>query len=794
MRSSFFSLSLFAVTAVVGQTYSNISTSTSYWLEQIQHQGVVAFSAEAGSYNSSSYQVFRNVKDFGAKGDGITDDTVAINRAMSYGDRCAPGSCNSSTTSPAIVYFPAGTYIISKSIIDYYFTQVIGNPNDLPILKAAANFSGDGLIDGDPYGSSGNLDFGSTNVFYRQIRNMIFDLQSVPFNKSTTGVHWPTAQATSLQNCAFWMTDVPGTQQQGIFIESGSGGYMGDLVFYGGIKGAAFGNQQFTVRNLTFYNAVTAINQLWDWGWTYIGVSVINCTTGLNMTAGGAGDQAVGSVTFIDSTFTNTGVAFATAHNSTSIPASAGSLILDNVHFSNVPVAVQGPQGTVLPGGNMTVTGWGQGHSYTANATTNFQKPITAFSRPQSLTTNGDIYTRSKPQYEAVPLTKFISIRSQGAKGDGQTDDTVVINTVLKTAASLGQIVFFDAGTYKVTSTIYIPPGSKIVGESYSVIMGSGAFFSSITAPQPIISVGLAGETGIVEWSDMVVSTQGATAGAILIEWNLASPEATPSGMWDVHARIGGFAGSELQLADCPITPSSSSNTTTVAPYSNTTSTSVNTNCIAAFLTMHITPSASGLYLENNWFWTADHDIEDPSLTQITIYTGRGILCESTAGNIWLVGTAVEHHSLYQYQFVNTKNIFAGQVQTETAYYQPAPDALTPFTALQAWNDPVFTECTGGKCAEGWGVRVVESRDIGFYGVGLYSFFDNYSTACSAVNSTSACQSRIFSIEGNSTKDINIYNLNTIGSTNMITRNGVDLVQAKDNVNVFPDTIAYFSL
>lgn len=33
--------------------------------------------------------------------------------------------------------------------------------------------------------------------------------------------------------------------------------------------GGNWGNQQFTMRNLTFNNVVTAINQIWDWGWTY---------------------------------------------------------------------------------------------------------------------------------------------------------------------------------------------------------------------------------------------------------------------------------------------------------------------------------------------------------------------------------------------------------------------------------------------------------------------------------------------------------------------------------------------
>lgn len=141
-------------------TTGTSSGKCSYWLEDIKHQGIAAFNPDA-----SSYQVFRNVKDFGAKGDGKTDDTAAINRAISSGGRCAPGACNSTTTTPAVVYFPKGTYMISSSIIDYYYTQIIGNPNCLPTIKAFRNFTlpqgGTGfLIDGDQYGSNGELSFG----------------------------------------------------------------------------------------------------------------------------------------------------------------------------------------------------------------------------------------------------------------------------------------------------------------------------------------------------------------------------------------------------------------------------------------------------------------------------------------------------------------------------------------------------------------------------------------------------------------------------------------------------------
>lgn len=88
-------------------------------MEDIKHQGIATFNP-----NPNNYTVFRNVKSFGAKGDGVTDDTAAIQRAISEGNRCAPNSCSSSTTTPAVVYFPGGTYLISTTIYDYYNTQV----------------------------------------------------------------------------------------------------------------------------------------------------------------------------------------------------------------------------------------------------------------------------------------------------------------------------------------------------------------------------------------------------------------------------------------------------------------------------------------------------------------------------------------------------------------------------------------------------------------------------------------------------------------------------------------------
>ena len=153
--------------------------------------------------------------------DGVTDDSAAIQLAITTGNRCGPGKCQSSTITPAVIYFPAGTYLISTSIVDYYESQLIGNPNSLPVLKATPGFTGFGLIDGSQYQAGGVLGFGATNTFYRQVRNFILDMTSIPSTSAATGIHWPTAQATSLQNIFFKMSDAPGTQHQGLFIESG---------------------------------------------------------------------------------------------------------------------------------------------------------------------------------------------------------------------------------------------------------------------------------------------------------------------------------------------------------------------------------------------------------------------------------------------------------------------------------------------------------------------------------------------------------------------------------------------
>ncbi|OOQ86761.1 hypothetical protein PEBR_19890 [Penicillium brasilianum] len=85
------------------------TSGSSYWLANLEQRGT-------SPYASDDYKVWRNVRNYGAKGDGVTDDTAVINKAISDGGRCG-ANCGSSTIYPAVAFFPPGKYLVSSPLI-----------------------------------------------------------------------------------------------------------------------------------------------------------------------------------------------------------------------------------------------------------------------------------------------------------------------------------------------------------------------------------------------------------------------------------------------------------------------------------------------------------------------------------------------------------------------------------------------------------------------------------------------------------------------------------------------------
>jgi glucan 1,3-beta-glucosidase len=277
--------------------------------------------------------------------------------------------------------------------------------------------------------------------------------------------------------------------------------------------------------------------------------------------------------------------------------AEAPELLLDNVAVSKMPILVGevggGEKKTYMEGSDSedkkTVKSWAMGTRYTSRSgkgevTHGLVTP--APDKPSKLLDkDGKYFVRSKPGYEDIKASDWIVVTRMGIANDGTGDQTDAINKLFR--SNLKMPLYFPAGIYQVKGTINIPAGIKIAGSGWSNIRGTGSFFGDTNNPKPMVRVGKPGDEGVVEISDMLFTVKGATAGAILMEWNVKETSQGSAAMWDSHFRIGGAAGTDLSLADCPQAGG------------------LQEKCMAASMLLHVTEQASG-YFENIWAWTAD--------------------------------------------------------------------------------------------------------------------------------------------------------------------------------------------
>lgn len=175
---------------------------------------------------------FHNVLDFGAKADGVTDDTAAIIAALTTGRKPVY-----TTATPTAVYFPAGTYVVSKSLPIYFYTFISGSPCAPSVIKVADNAAFSGYIfDGD----SGQGEWSEDDdQFYRSISHLT--IVNGAGNPGATGIHWAESQAAHLRDVTI---DMSAGGKAGFFGENGSGGFIDGLTIIGSTVPFDFGNQR----------------------------------------------------------------------------------------------------------------------------------------------------------------------------------------------------------------------------------------------------------------------------------------------------------------------------------------------------------------------------------------------------------------------------------------------------------------------------------------------------------------------------------------------------------------------
>jgi hypothetical protein len=588
-------------------------STTTFWMETITHRDP-DLGAVPGA--PSGYKVWRNVKDYGAVGDGVTDDTAAIQKAMTDGGRGLQHSSDMSAAVllPAVLYFPSGTYLISSPIIHLAHTEIVGNPLSLPRLAAAPSFVGLGLITSEAFARQGSEWFLDSASQHRSARNLVIDIRAAPQDAYVSGVHWQAGRGCSIENVHFYMSQAQDTTQVGLFVENGRGGSLADNFFVGGRFGMLVGQQQFAANGLYFSKCQTAVQMLWDSGLSLQNLVIRDCGTGVDivdsfdvglpdalpgsnnrtgMTNGtwtgartasskrhsrlhsrqnnsssapnetSSSQSRAGSFSLVDMYFASTKVAI-----NASLSSNLTSLLVLNSAFSNVGTAIRDSNsGTdLVAGGTNAIDAWAFGEVYD-QSTASFQtvkgETLSASSSPPKRNTSltilggpGDLdmlpqplfFHRRRPSYSNIDprATQIINVKDFGARGDGASDDTGILNRLLDMAANMSAVAYFPYGSYVISDTLNIPVGSRIVGEAWAqIVASSAAAFGDAEKPRAAVRVGRRvgvskGEVGVVEIQGLSFTTRGKADGAVLLEWNVRQADDSQSqgsvGLWGMCA------------------------------------------------------------------------------------------------------------------------------------------------------------------------------------------------------------------------------------------------------------------
>jgi glucan 1,3-beta-glucosidase len=149
--------------------------------------------------------------------------------------------------------------------------------------------------------------------------------------------------------------------------------------------------------------------------------------------------------------------------------------------------------------------------------------------RPSSLLIDGKIFTMAPPTYGNLPADQVINVKAVTdlpVLGNGIHDDTANINHIF--AQNTGKVIYFPAGTYSVSNTITIPPGSRVVGDAYaSYFSAIGDKFSDASAPLALVQLGKPGDFGVGQISDMIFTVADVLPGCKLVGSLSSSSPAT---------------------------------------------------------------------------------------------------------------------------------------------------------------------------------------------------------------------------------------------------------------------------
>jgi hypothetical protein len=395
-----------------------------------------------------------------AKGDGVADDTDAIQQAINSASNKEEGG---------VVFLPSGRYRITKTILIPLAVRVYGVGAKRPVFVLAPNTPGFQkgvanmvIFTGGDQNRVGKVPMpvpsavpfsaeegkavrdANSSTFYSVLSNVDFEVGKG--NPAASAIRMHTAQHSNISHIDFHMGDgLAGVYQVG--------NVAYDLKFYKGRYGILAEKTspawQFTLLDSHFEGQRDAAIREHEAGLTLVNTDIRDTPVGIDIDRG-YGDWMWGK----DVRFENVSKAAVVISNENNVYTQVG---FDHASARNVPTfAAFRDSGKTLKGDgrNYQVSEFNYGLFLPGLGTqgqfsTNFKTAPLASSRAPA------------PALRALPPTKeWINVHTLGAKGDGVTDDTAAIQKAIDTH----RVVYLPQGFYQVNDTIRMKPDTVIVG------------------------------------------------------------------------------------------------------------------------------------------------------------------------------------------------------------------------------------------------------------------------------------------------------------------------------------------
>ncbi|KHO01498.1 beta-1,3-glucanase precursor [Metarhizium album ARSEF 1941] len=650
-----------------------------------------------------TYKVFASAKE---------NDPETLRMAISGADSSNPNMTLERhgfwvASMPRVVYIPSGNYSFSEPLVMNTDTVLIGDAHDPPVIQATGDFRGDALLDGLAASHEPNAGELANTV---ALKNVILDTTAVEGYRELAALYWGVAQGSHLQNVQIRMAPSPnGTEgHTGIRLGRGSILSLGDVRVENGLNGIWHdGHQSALYKNITFHGNSVGLRVSNGNAVTLLAPTFESVGTCISQTGGSA------FVGVVDGESVNSGVAFlsraADRDNDTARP----SLLLDNFHRRND--GQHEPSDTVRIGDRAVLGPVEHVRSFSYGNTVGREPVYGATAdetvrRSRAAAPGGRIPVFPPPNYGEVPISELINVKEpdqnggRNVHGDGRTDDVEALTMVLRYAAEQGKIAYFPFGDYRVSSTLVIPIGSRICGEAWPAISGSGASFADASRPTPVVQVGQAGDVGTAHIQDMRFTVGQVSPGAVILRFHARGAKPGDVGIWNSVVNVGGLRGTPDLVRRCADDAD---------------------RCRAAYLGMHFARGSS-VYAENVWNWVAGRNAEN-FFAGLAIAAKGGVLVEATDGT-WLHGLGSERWWLYQLSLRSASNVVVSMLRTETSFgqgsaaRQMAPSPWTPDP--DGWGDPDYSWCDGsdGVCRMAVGSYIDGGSDISYYGAASWVF------------------------------------------------------------------------